>query len=183
MTQFNDDKNTVKRYKDINSINELDEEMNIVNDISNLETKLKELSLTRNEYLYNKTIIKNQLDYLKSLDERLDELTLKYMKKEGEILTLIKAIIEIRKEIKYNILDKMSETNDIELCKELSFLMNLTKINILNLEELISGDENYIEGYMFNLDTYKYTYLNIDTDSNPHDRTEIFWEIMLALFY
>jgi hypothetical protein len=61
--------------------------------------------------------------------------------------------------------------------KELSFLMNLTRLRIVNFKELIEGGGSIVIGYLFDDKTLKITPIHIEMEDKL-ESTKLFWKIM-----
>jgi uncharacterized coiled-coil DUF342 family protein len=119
---------------------------------------------------------------LRSLDNRIGCLTKQREKAEDKLLTLVNGIKSLRKEYKERLESLAeyfsSENDEIDpLWKELSLFMNITKLNILSM------DNNIVQCYINNKYKDKMTYLEVNLNEADHYlRAITYWESMLNLF-
>jgi hypothetical protein len=157
-------------FKNIRSIADMSYELELIENINTIEQKLG-----------------NKLDgYLLELDYRLQDLNEERERMEEHIIKIISKIKKLR-EYHLNMMKSQygrlsQENKHIEmLWKELSLLMNLTKLNILNVNSLIYNDDPIIQLYVVNKSN-KIVYMEINRYDESIKKSDTFWESMNSIY-
>jgi hypothetical protein len=157
-------------FKNIRSIADMSYELEVLENIKTIEDRLGNKLHT----------------YLLELDERLHDLNEERELMEEHIIQIISKIKKLREHhlsMLKSHYGKLSEENKhIEmLWKELSLLMNLTKLNILNINRLIYNNDPIIQLYVVNKNN-KIVYMEINRNDENINKSEAFWESMNSIY-
>ena len=124
---------------------------------------------------------------IQELDEKFNELELDLKKGKSERNKLIDEINEMRRKNLKLFEKKVAEIGKLEpkiekMAKELGLMINLTKCRILNMEEIIKGEEKIVQCYFINPNTNSLKYCEIDLEEIPEVRVRKYWNMMKDFF-